>query len=115
MNPDYMTGRWQDGIGRIYFMERIAARGTIVTATCTGAAGRTIPQGSTAQDKSGYIYASISAATIDHDSLVNVEFQNQTTGPIACGVGELNQIISPVSGWYALINHASGVVGIDVE
>ncbi|WP_440863023.1 baseplate J/gp47 family protein [Symbiopectobacterium purcellii] len=115
MNPDYATGRWQDGIGRINFMERIAARGTIVTATCTGAAGRTIPEGSTAQDKSGYLYASISAATIGPDGVVDVEFQNQTTGPIACGVGELNQIVSPVSGWDALINHAAGVVGIDVE
>lgn len=115
MNPDYSTGRWQDGIGRIYFMERIAARGTIVTARCTGAVGRTIPAGSTAQDESGYIYASISAATIGSSGVVDVEFQNQTTGPIPCGVGELNQIISPVTGWDMVNNASAGVVGIDVE
>jgi hypothetical protein len=27
VNPDYATGRFQDGIGRIYFMDRISAQG----------------------------------------------------------------------------------------
>ncbi|WP_437614465.1 baseplate J/gp47 family protein [Erwinia sp. V71] len=115
INPDYATGRWQDGIGRIYFMERIAARGTVVTATCTGAVGTTIPAGSTAQDEAGYTYASISVATIGSTGSVDIEFQNQTTGPIPCGVGELNQIFAPVSGWDSITNDAAGVVGIDVE
>ncbi|MEQ9911001.1 baseplate J/gp47 family protein [Pectobacterium polaris] len=115
VNPDYATGRWQDGIGRIYFMERIAARGTVVTAICTGAVGATIPAGSTAKDESGYTYSSISSATIGSSGRVDVDFQNITTGPIPCGVGELNQILSPVSGWDALTNDAAGVVGIDVE
>lgn len=115
MNPDYATGRWQDGIGRIYFMERIAAVGTIVTATCIGAVGRTIPTGSLAKDEAGYTYASISAATIPASGSVDIEFQNQTPGPIPCGVGELNQILSPVSGWDALSNDTAGVPGIDVE
>ena len=115
MNPDYANGRWQDGIGRIYFMERIAARGTVVTARCIGAVGAIIPAGSTAQDESGYIYSSISNATIGAAGYADIEFQNQTPGPIACGVGELNQIISPVTGWDSVANNAAGVVGIDVE
>lgn len=115
MNPDYATGRMQDGIGSLYFMERIAAQGTIVTATCTGAVGTVIPAGSTAQDSSGYIYQSINSATIDSTGQVDVQFQNQTTGPIACGVGELNQIYATISGWDAITNDAAGVVGVDVE
>ncbi|HDL7751805.1 TPA: baseplate J/gp47 family protein [Yersinia enterocolitica] len=115
MNPDYATGRFQDGIGRIYFQERISAQGTVVTATCNGAVGTLIPTGSTAQDEAGYIYQSINAATIDSTGSVDVEFQNQTTGPIPCGVGELNQIYASVSGWDAITNDAPGVVGIDVE
>ena len=115
MNPDYATGRWQDGIGSIYFMERIAARGTIVTATCVGAVNATIPAGSSAQDEAGYTYTSISAATIGPTGSASVEFQNQTPGPIPCGVGELNQILSPVAGWDTVNNETAGVVGIDVE
>ncbi|EOS94768.1 baseplate J/gp47 family protein [Erwinia tracheiphila] len=115
MNPDYATGRWQDGIGSIYFMERISARGTIVTATCTGAVGTLIPAGSTAMDDAGYTYASISDATIAATGSVDIEFQNLTTGAIACDVGALNQIFAPISGWDSISNDASGVLGIDVE
>lgn len=115
MNPDYATGRWQDGIGSIYFMERISARGTVVTATCTGAVGTSIPAGSTAMDDAGYTYASISGATIGSTGSADVEFQNLTTGAIACDVGALNQIFAPISGWDSVNNDASGVLGIDVE
>ncbi|MGV3346429.1 baseplate J/gp47 family protein [Enterobacteriaceae bacterium LUAb1] len=115
INPDYATGRFQDGIGRIYFMERISAQGTIVTATCTGAVGTLIPAGSTAQDDAGYIYQSISPATIGQTGKVQVEFVNQTTGSVPCGSGELNQIYAPVSGWDAVNNDTPGVPGFDVE
>lgn len=115
MNPDYATGRWQDGVGSLYFMDRIAAQGTVVTATCTGAVGTVIPAGSTAKDISGYIYQSINAATIGSTGQVDIQFQNQTTGPIPCGVAELNQIYATISGWDAITNDASGVVGVDVE
>lgn len=115
MNPDYATGRFQDGIGSLYFMERIAAQGTVVTTTCTGAVGTVIPAGSTAQDSAGYIYQSINAATIGSTGQVDIQFQNQTTGPIPCGVAELNQIYATISGWDAITNDASGVVGVDVE
>ncbi|MGC6389639.1 baseplate J/gp47 family protein [Ewingella sp. S1.OA.A_B6] len=115
MNPDYATGRFQDGIGTIYFMSRISAQGTVVTAICTGAVRTTIQAGSTATDDAGYIYQSVNAATIDSTGQVEVLFQNLTTGPIPCGVGQLNQIYATISGWDAITNDASGVVGVDVE
>ena len=30
IDPERNSGKWQDAIGRIYFMERIAGRGTVV-------------------------------------------------------------------------------------
>lgn len=115
MNPDYATGRWQDGIGRIYFMDRISAQGTVVTAQCVGLVGTVIPAGSTAIDVNGYIYANSDAATIPASGTVDVQFTCQTTGPIACGIGALNQIYRAVPGWDAINNAAPGVVGVDVE
>jgi hypothetical protein len=115
MNPDYATGRWQDGIGRIYFMERISAQGTVVTAQCIGLVGTIIPAGSTAIDVNGYIYATTDAATIPASGTVDVQFTCQTTGQIACGIGELNQIYRAVPGWDAVTNAAPGSVGVDVE
>ena len=115
MNPDYATGRWQDGIGRIYFMDRISAQGTVVTAQCVGLVGTVIPAGSTAIDVNGYIYATSDVATIPASGTVDVQFTCQTTGPIACGIGALNQIYRAVPGWDAINNAAPGVVGVDVE
>lgn len=115
INPDYATGRFQDGIGRIYFQERISAQGTVVAATCIGNVNTVIPAGSTAVDTSGYIYQSVDAATIPASGSVDVPFVNTTTGPIPCGVGSLNQIYRAVPGWDSINNVASGVVGVDVE
>lgn len=115
MNPDYATGRWQDGIGRIYFMDRISAQGTVVTVKCIGKVDTTIPAGSTAQDSAGYIYQSVNAATIDSSGFAMVQFENTTPGPIPCAIGALNQIYRAVPGWDAVINESAGVVGVDVE
>ncbi len=115
VNPDYSTGRFQDGIGRIYFMDRISAQGTVVTATCIGQVGTTIPAGSSAVDTSGYIYQSIDNAIIPSTGSVDVQFVNTTTGPVPCAAGALNQIYRAVSGWDAITNASPGVVGVDVE
>lgn len=36
VNADYSSGRFQDAIGRVYFLDRIGATGTTVTGTCSG-------------------------------------------------------------------------------
>lgn len=115
INPDYAEGRMQDAIGQIYFIDRIAAIGTTVTATCTGLVGTVIPAGSLATDSSGYIYASLADATIPSNGSIDVVFQNQATGPIACPIGALNSIYRAITGWSGITNAAAGVLGNDVE
>jgi len=115
INPDYATGRFQDAIGRIYFIDRIAAQGTTVTATASGLIGTVIPAGSTAQDDDGYIYSSLAEATIPASGSVDIVFQNQTTGAIACPIGSLNTIYRAVNGWSGINNPAAGVPGNAVE
>jgi len=115
VNPDYSSGRWQDGIGRIYFMDRIAAVGTVVTCTCVGLVGTYIPIGSQAQDNSGYIYSSITDGTISSDGTLQIDFQCVTTGPIACPAGTLTTIYRSVYGWDSVTNAGAGTLGIDVE
>ncbi|MGO4743965.1 baseplate J/gp47 family protein [Serratia quinivorans] len=115
INPDYTYGRYQDGIARIYFIDRIAATGTLVTGTCEGLVGTVIPANSIAQDDSGYLYYSLAAATIPASGTIDVVFQNQATGPIACPIGALNSIYRAVTGWSGVSNLAAGVLGNDVE
>lgn len=115
VDPDQADGRFQDAIGRIYFMTRNPATGTLVQATCAGLVGTVIPAGSIAQDVNGYRYASTQDATIDATGSVSVPFQCLTTGPIGCGIGALNQIYQAITGWESITNATAGVPGQDVE
>lgn len=114
-NPDFASGRWQDAIGRIYYLTRIPANGTVVTATCTGAVGTVIPAGSLAQDTNGYLYSLTSALTIPATGSIDGQFQNTTTGPIACASGALSKIYSSIIGWDSVLNASAGALGNNVE
>lgn len=115
VNPDYSSGRWQDAIGRIYFMDRISAVGTVVTCTCRGLVETPIPLGSQAQDNSGYIYSSITEGVIGETGTVDIDFQCVTTGPIACPSGTLTKIYRSVYGWDSITNAEAGTLGVNVE
>ena len=105
----------EDAIGQIYFIDRIAAVGTTVTATCTGLVDSPIPAGSVAQDASGYLYYSLADAVIPASGAVDIVFQNQASGPIACPIGALNTIYRAISGWSGITNATAGVPGNEVE
>lgn len=114
-DPNYASGRFQDAIASLYFLERIPARGTTVTARCTGLVGTVIPSGNSAIDDSGYIYYSTESKTIGADGYVDVIFVNQTTGAIACPSGSLNKIYKAVIGWDSIVNLSAGALGQDQE
>lgn len=115
VDPDKASGRWQDALARIYFIDRVPASGTVVTGTLTGLVGTVVPAGSIAQDTNGYLYGSLSSATIPSTGTVDVDFQCQTTGPIACAVGALSRIYIQVTGWDSITNATAGTEGVDVE
>lgn len=115
INPDYSSGRWQDGIGKLYMMDRIAASGTVITVTCVGLPNTPIPAGTArVQDANGYIYACTTTTTIPASGTVDIPFQCLTTGPIVCPAQTLT-IYLAIFGWDTAANAAAGVVGTDVE
>jgi len=114
-DPATAEGRYQDALARLYFLTRKSATATVVSATCTGSPGETLPSGSLAQDDAGYIYESESDAIYDSDGEATVSFQCQTAGAITCGIGTLTKIYQTVSGWDAITNETAGVVGTDAE
>ena len=115
LNPATATGIWQDAIGQLYFISRIQASGTVVSATCIGAVGTVIPAGSIAQDTNGYLYASTAVAVIPATGSVAVQFQNLTTGPLVCNIGALSLIYTAIPGWDSITNTAAGAIGTNVE
>ncbi|WP_019573366.1 baseplate J/gp47 family protein [Curvibacter lanceolatus] len=115
VNPDVATGRWQDALGRIYFLERVPASGTVVSATVSGVPGTVIPSGAVAQDTNGYRYTCTAEVTIGSTGSVTAQFQNLQTGPIPCAAGALSTIYAAVIGWESITNAAAGYLGTDVE
>lgn len=115
VDPQYSDGRFQDAIGRIYFLTRKPATPTAVTATLNGLAGTVVPAGTLAQDTSGNTYALSGDATIGAGGVVDAEFQNIENGPIPCAAGTLTQVYQAIPGWDAITNAADGTLGSDVE
>lgn len=115
VDPQYSAGRFQDAIGRIYYLERNDPTATAVLCTLGGVPGTVIPSGTFAQDTSGNTYASAGVATIGAASTVVVEFQNVETGPIPCPAGTLVLVYQAIDGWDTITNADAGVLGSNVE
>lgn len=115
VDPNNAAGPWQDAIGSIYFLERIAAAGSVVTCTCIGGVEVTIPAGALMQDPSGYLWAATGAIEIGSNGQGSGTFQCQTQGPIALAGGITCTIYSSVSGWDRVVTAAAAAEGRLVE
>jgi hypothetical protein len=115
VDPSYTFGRFQDGIGRIYFLNRNPALPTTVQAICSGLAGVTIPIGALAQAADGSIYACTGSGTIPSTGSITLSFANNAVGPIPCPAGTLNVIYQAVPGWDSVNNPSDGVLGQNTE
>lgn len=115
VDPAYAEGRMQDGIARIYFIERIPSAPTVVSATCRGLPGVQIPLASLARADDDRLYISTETGEIGTDGTVEIPFACTIDGPIACPAGSLKRIYSALNGWDSITNAAAGVLGRDVE
>lgn len=115
VDPLYASGRMQDAIGNIYFISRLPALPTTVTATVTGKVNTVIDVGSQAVDTSGNIYYCTQAATIPSSGSMTTQFACSTTGPISCPINALSAIYGAIPGWDTITNLSAGVPGQDLE
>ena len=98
IDPAYSSGRMQDGIGRIYFMSRIAAASSNTQATIMGADGTFLPIGSVAVDQSGNNWNSTAAATIPTPG--------QLTGAISGNILTVSAVASGAVSQYQMLTGA---------
>lgn len=115
VDPATSEGRMQDGIGRIYFLDRKGATSSVVLATVTGQPGAILPAGALARDVNGLYWASSGAVTFPVGGVASVQFACTTPGPVQLGIGELNRISQASAGWDAVNNAGAAVTGTDVE
>lgn len=115
MNPNFASGRWQDAIAALYFLQRDASEATVVEATCTGLNGLTIPAGSAiARAADNNLYTSTQDFTFVNGT-ATAQFACNTPGPIACPADSLNAIAQNISGWDTITNPDDGTIGTNVE
>lgn len=115
VDPATSEGRMQDGIGRIYFLDRKGATSSVVLATVTGQPGAILNAGSLARDVNGLYWASSGAVTFPVGGVATVEFACTTPGPVQLGIGELDRIAQASPGWDAVNNTGAAVTGTNVE
>lgn len=115
VDPATSEGRMQDGIGRIYFLDRNGATSSVVVALCTGQPGVTLPEGSLAQDDDNNLWQSTGSAVFSGGGTASVQFACLNTGPITLGIGALTQIAQLVPGWDAITNLGPATAGSNVE
>lgn len=115
VDPATAEGRMQDGIARIYFLDRKGATSSVVQAQCTGQPGAILPLGSIAEDDSGNIWQSDGVATFPAGGVMTMQFSCMRTGPIQLGISALTRIAQASPGWDAVTNLAAATIGSNVE
>ncbi|MDR2947133.1 MAG: baseplate J/gp47 family protein [Candidatus Adiutrix sp.] len=114
-NPRVSDGRWQDGIGYIYFIERKLAEPSVVTCQLTGLNGTVIPYGALVGSVTGHTLICNSSAAIGPDGTAETTFRNAEWGPVDFAPHSVNSIITVVPGWDTVDNEAAGALGRELE
>ena len=113
-DPAYAVGRWQDAIGRIYFLTRNPAQPTVLQVACIGLQGVSIPLNALITDVSGNIYGCTQPGTIPASGTITLTFANLVPGPLAVPQPSQVSIYQSIPGWDA-VSATSGVIGVTVE
>lgn len=112
VDPAYATGRMQDAIARIYFLERLPAQPTLLQLELSGEIGVVIPEGATVIDPSGNLYQADAAGTFPSSGVMTIQFSAINYGPTA--VPEAVDIYQAIAGWDSA-SVTSGTVGQNTE
>src|SRR4051812_31354804 len=90
IDPELSVGRYQDALGRIYFMERLPALSTAVVCTLMGATGTVVGVGAQAKALDGSIYICMGAVTIPVGGSISANFAAVIPGATPCPANTLN-------------------------
>jgi hypothetical protein len=114
-DPAYADGRMQDGIARIYFIERNPALPTTTFLVCTGLRGAAIPSGALIKAQDGNLYAAEVGGSFGANGTVTLPFTCTVPGPIACPATTTWTIYRTIAGWDSAVSLSDGVIGNLVE
>ena len=116
VDPASSSGRMQEAIGRIYFMERRPATATTVTVQASvNAPGQTIAAGTVvAQGTDGSLYVAPQGITLPQSATASLDLACQTAGAVSCPASSLT-LYQAGLGLASLTNPSPGATGADAE
>ena len=114
-NPKVSSGRWQEGVGYIYFINRKLAEPSVVTCQLTGLNGTVIPYGALAASTNGYTLICNRSVTIGPEGTAETTFRCAEWGPIDFPPNSVNSIVTVIPGWDTVNNEAAGALGRNLE
>lgn len=115
-NPQTASGRWQDALAKIYFINRKPAINSTCVCTLTGINGTTVTAGALIRSTYDQTLWSLNeGVTIGSDGTTTATFTCQSEGAIQAGVATLTQIVTTTPGWDAVTNATAAEVGQLVE
>ncbi len=114
VDPALNSGRMQDAIGRIYFMQRIPGQPSVQACICGGLVEVAIPVGALAVDRSNnLLWICQEAGTIPVSGTITLQFACINFGPTP-GPAAL-EIAQTVFGWDTIVPVGDAVLGRLVE
>lgn len=112
LNPNIAGGVFLDSIGALLGIFRKDSTSSVVSSvTVTGVPYTTIPAGSRARTAAGDLFETTADITLQASGSGTIDFQSVEAGEVACAVGALNIIVSPVLGWETVNNTTGAVLG----
>ena len=112
---DSAPDQYLDKIARLLDIRRKVSTYTTVVATFTGKPATLIRAGTRAATSGGKKFMTIRNVTIGSDGEAKVTMRSIEKGAITLGAGDLNEILSPLSGVTSVTNDTPGVTGQDGE
>lgn len=113
VDPATSQGRMQDGIGRIYYLSRVAGAPTVQAVSCMGLPNVVIPLGALITDENNLQWICTEAGSIGAGGTVVLNFSCSADGPTP-GPESLS-IYQAITGWDAVSPSGDAVEGNLVE
>lgn len=116
INPDEAGGIFLDAIWALMGGQRFDATHSFLTQVkFRGVAGTIIPKGSQASTRGGDIFETTKVLILGKEGTATGDMRSLETGPIECGVGQLDKVASSVLGWETVNNPTSATLGRNAE
>jgi len=110
-DPRYSTGKWQEALGAIYFLERRQEVSSVVQLEFMGAVDSAIPVGQEVKDENGNEWVTTQSGTIGSSGVISLWAKAVIPGPISAAADTITQLVNAPAGIDRVTNPSLAAVG----